>query len=93
MVALTTAIQSQGISPLTAIDEFEQGLDQSAKDALIRFIPKMVEARMAETQVNQTGPVQDQFLVVVPEIEPTSISDGINFMTIVRSGYLSQIES
>ncbi|MFX0113414.1 MAG: AAA family ATPase [Candidatus Hodarchaeota archaeon] len=87
LVALIIALQSQSVSPISTVDEFDRGLDAGNKARLVSIIPRMVES--ASQLLGEDRLVAQQFLIVCPEIE--DIPDGINFLTVVRSGDLSQL--
>lgn len=89
LVALIIALQSQSISPISTVDEFDRGLDAGNKARLVSIIPQMVES--ASRLFGEDRLVGQQFLIVCPEIE--EIPDGVNFLTVVRSGDLSQLAS
>ncbi|MHA2273819.1 MAG: hypothetical protein ACXACI_18370, partial [Candidatus Hodarchaeales archaeon] len=89
LVALIIALQSQSISPISTVDEFDRGLDAGNKAQLVSIIPQMVES--ASRLFGEDRLVGQQFLIVCPEIE--DIPDGVNFLTVVRSGDLSQLAS
>ncbi|MHA2230951.1 MAG: AAA family ATPase [Candidatus Hodarchaeales archaeon] len=87
LVALIIALQSQSVSPISTVDEFDRGLDAGNKARLVSIIPRMVES--ASQLLGEDRLVAQQFLIVCPEIE--EIPDGVSFLTVVRSGDLSQL--
>ncbi len=89
LVALIIALQSQSISPISTIDEFDRGLDAANKARLVSIIPRMIES--TSQLLGEDRIVAQQFLIICPEIE--DIPDGVNFLTVVRSGDLSQLEA
>ena len=84
LVALAIAMQSQSKSPITAIDEFDKGLDPINKKLLIKSIPEMLQLVSSLDTQEVPENLSNQLIAVLPEVTKESFSDDLNFITISR---------
>jgi hypothetical protein len=86
-------MQSQSKSPITAIDEFDKGLDAINKKLLIESIPEMLQlvSKLDTQEVPEN--LSNQLIAVLPEIAKQSSSGNFNFITIARQNGIVLVEN
>ncbi len=93
IIALVLALQSQSITPITAIDEFDRGLDPVSKRNLIKMIPDMISRALELKGGALKGLFNPQFILVAPDIAMKDLSEGINYLTCVMAQDSTNIKS
>jgi chromosome segregation ATPase len=91
IIALVIAMQTETLSPITAIDEFDKGLDPINKRNIIEKIPLMIQEGLASKVSAYLQKIQQQCLIILPELIGEALPPNINYLTCVRSGNLSGI--
>lgn len=92
LVALIIALQSQSSSPITAIDEFDKGLDATVKAGLVDIIPKLVSKAVSLREEFQAFPIEQQFFVILPDVDPDLVTHDVNFYSIFKTNISSKIQ-
>ncbi|MHA1679743.1 MAG: AAA family ATPase [Promethearchaeota archaeon] len=93
IISLVIAMQTQTVSPITAIDEFDKGLDPLNKRSIIEVIPEMIGKLMKTRVVDYLGEISPQYIIILPELVGKSLPDDINYLTCVRSKNLAEIKN
>ncbi len=92
LVALIISLQSQSSSPITAIDEFDKGLDTTVKAGLVDIIPKLVSIAVGLREEFQAFPIEQQFFVILPDVDPDLVTHDVNFYSIFKTNISSKIQ-
>ena len=92
LVALVLALQSLSSAPVTAIDEFDHGLDIFSKATLMEIVPALIEQTVTfmanEHDIYKYTVLDNQMLFICPEIDTATLPEQINFLTITRKPHI-----